>query len=122
MIPLLTSRSQAFSPAKTIFTGVGVLLGVSLFPTLLLDICMTLGYQAVRDVVATHDKILHIFERIHLFLQRLNIYTGIPLTNELTVLLGKIMAQLLRILALSTKSLTERRLSELMRFAVPLPS
>ena len=83
---------------------------------------MILGYQAVRDVAASHDKILHIFERIHLFLQRLNIYTGIPLTNELTMLLGKIMAQLLRILALSTKSLTERRLSELMRFAVPLPS
>jgi hypothetical protein len=109
----LTSRSQPFSPAKTIFTGVGILLGVSLFPSPLSIICVTLSCQVVRDVVASHDKILRIFERIHFFLQRLNIYTGIPLTNELTVLLGKIMGQILRILALSTKAATERRMSEL---------
>ena len=67
----------------------------------------------MRDVVASHNKMLYIFERIHFFLQRLNIYTGIPLTNELTELLGKIMAQLLCILALSTKAMKERRMSEL---------
>jgi hypothetical protein len=35
------------------------------------------------------------------------------LTDDLTELLGKIMAQLLSILALSTKAMTDRRLSEL---------
>jgi hypothetical protein len=66
----------------------------------------------VKDVVASHDALIHLFERIHFFLQRLKSYTGMPLTKELTELLGKIMAQLLSILALSTKTMTERRISE----------
>jgi len=82
---------------------------------------MTLSCQVVRDVVASRDKILHIFERIHFFLQRLNIYTGIPLTNELTVLLGKIMGHILRILALSTKVATEGRMSELIHSSHHFP-
>ncbi|KAH9985038.1 hypothetical protein BJV74DRAFT_988733 [Russula compacta] len=86
-----------FSPAKTIFTGIGVLLGT------------------VKAVVASHNMLMHLFERIHFFLQRLNSYTGIPLTNELTELLGKIMAQLLLILALSTKSMTERRIKKFLK-------
>ena len=75
-----------------------------------MSICVTFSCQAVRDVAASHDTILRLFERIHFFLQRLNIYIGIPLTIELTELLGKIMGQLLYILALSTKAMTERRM------------
>jgi len=67
----------------------------------------------VRDVTASHDTVIHMFERIHFFLQRLNIYIGIPLTKELTELFGKIVAQLLCILALSTATMTERLISEL---------
>jgi hypothetical protein len=55
---------------------------------------------------------MHLFERIHLFLERLSSYTRISLTREFTELLGKIMAQVLSILALSTKLITERRMSE----------
>ena len=36
-----------------------------------------------------------------------------PLANEWTELLGKVMAQILSILALSTKAMTEGRISEL---------
>ena len=73
---------------------------------------MTSKYQAVKDVAASHDTLIHLFEHINFFLQRLKSYTGIPLTNESTELLGKIMAQLLSILALSTKAMTDRRISE----------
>jgi len=71
--------------------------------------------QAVKDVAASHRTIMHIFERIHLFLQRLNRHTGtsLVLTDDLTELLGKIMPQLLTILALSTKAMTDKRVSEL---------
>ena len=55
---------------------------------------------------------MYLFERIHLFLERLSSYTRISLTREFTELLGKIMAQVLSILALSTKLITERRMSE----------
>jgi len=62
---------------------------------------------------------MHLFERIHLFLQRLNSYTRISLTREFTELLGKIMAQVLSIIALSTKLITERRMSELVHDLCP---
>ena len=65
--------------------------------------------------MASHDTLIHLFERINFFLQRLKGYTGIPLTNDSTELLGKIMAQLLSILALSTKAVTNGRISELVR-------
>ena len=58
---------------------------------------------------------MHLFERIHFFLQRLESYTRIPLTNESRELLGKIMAQLLSILALSTKAMMDRKISVLVR-------
>ena len=74
---------------------------------------MTYDSQVVRDVVANHDVLVHMFERIHFFLQRLKSYVGIPQTNEFIELLGKIMAQLLSILALATKSMTEWRISGL---------
>ena len=80
---------------------------------ILLRIHVTSNCQAAKDVVASHDTLINLFERIHPFLQRLQSYTGIPLTNGLTELLGKIMAQILCILALSTKAMTERRISEL---------
>jgi hypothetical protein len=89
--------SLPFSPAKTIFTGIGVLLG------------------AVRDVVASHDILIQLFERINFFLQRLKSYTGMPLTNESRELLGKIMAQLLLIFALSTRAMTERRIKKILK-------
>ena len=66
----------------------------------------------MRDVAANHDTLIHIFERVNFFLDRLNRYTGIPFTKDFTELLGKIMAQILSILALSTKMMTERRMSE----------
>ena len=79
----------------------------------LLRIGVTSSFQVVKDVVARHDTLIKLFERIHFFLQRLNSYTGIPLTSGLTELLGMIMAQILSVLALSTKAVTERRISEL---------
>ncbi|KAI0253332.1 hypothetical protein BJV78DRAFT_1152997 [Lactifluus subvellereus] len=83
-----------FPPAKTIFTGIGVLL------------------TAAKDVVANRDTLVILFERIQFFLQRLKIYTGIQLTTEMRELLGKIMAQVLSILALSTKEMNQSRISE----------
>ena len=77
------------------------------------------NFQSVRDVVASHDKLIHLFERINFFLQRLNVYTEVPLTNDLTELLGKIMVQLLSILAISTKEMTDRKMSESIPFSIP---
>jgi len=85
----------------------------------LLRINVTSNSKAVKDIVTSHDTLINIFERIHFFLQRLKSYTGVPLTNGFTELLGKIMAQILSILALSIKAMTERRISELIDSLCP---
>ena len=66
----------------------------------------------MKDVIASYEALVNLFERIQFFLQRLNCYTSVPLTPEMTLLLGKIMAQVLSVLALSTKEMKERRISE----------
>ncbi|KAI0252123.1 hypothetical protein BJV78DRAFT_1352556 [Lactifluus subvellereus] len=90
----LIPPSQPFSPAKTIFTAIGFLL------------------NAAKDVIASHNILVNLFERVQFFLQRLKIYNGIPLTTEMTELFGKIMAQVLFILALSTKEMSQRRIKK----------
>ena len=61
----------------------------------------------MRDVAATRGILIHVFERIYfrVFLQHLKGYTRVTLTNELTELVGKIMTQLLSILAFSAKAM-----------------
>ncbi|KAI0290866.1 hypothetical protein BC826DRAFT_956018 [Russula brevipes] len=86
-----------WSPATTIFTGMGVLLG------------------AARDVIASYETLFNLFERIQFFLQRLNDYQGVPLTSNMVELLGKIMAQVLSIVALSTKTMRERRITRFLK-------
>ena len=66
----------------------------------------------MRDVSASYEMLVHLFERIQFFLQRLNHYTAVPLTPEMTELLAKIMAQILSILALSTRAMKERWISQ----------
>ncbi len=46
------------------------------------------------------------------FLQRLEIYSGTPLTLAMTEVLGNIMAEVLSIFALVTKEMKQRRFSE----------
>lgn len=65
----------------------------------------------MRDVIACYDKLVYLFERVHFFLERLNCYNNVKLTTAMTELLGKIMAQVLSILALSTKEMRARRIS-----------
>ena len=65
----------------------------------------------MKDVVASYEALIKLFERVQFFLQRLNRYTTIPLTPDMTLLLGKIMAQVLSVLALSTKEMKEMRFS-----------
>ena len=72
----------------------------------------------MKDIIASYEALINLFERVQFFLQRLNHYTTIPLTPDMTSLLGKIMAQVLSVLALSTKEMKERRISEPFPFDV----
>ena len=95
-----------------LFTGIGILLGVGLFPDPLVRIFKD-STQVVKDVIASYETLINLFERTQYFLQRLNHYITASLTLELTELLAKILAQVLFVLALSTKEMKERRISAL---------
>ena len=66
----------------------------------------------MKDVIASYEALVKLFERILFFLQRLQHYTSVSLTLEMMELLAKVMAQILSILALSTKTMKERRISQ----------
>ena len=67
----------------------------------------------VKDVIASYEMLINLFERTQLFLQRLNHYITAPLAPEMTGLLAKILAQVLSVLALSTKEMKVWQISAL---------
>ncbi|KAF8260849.1 hypothetical protein EI94DRAFT_1789749 [Lactarius quietus] len=80
-----------FSPAKVVFAGAGVLL------------------LAAKDVVATQDTLIDTFGRIESFFVRLEIYTGVPLTQAMTDKMVQITVEVLDILATATKEMEQSR-------------
>ena len=74
----------------------------------------------MKDVIASYEVLVSPFRTHTFFLQRLNHYTAVPLTPEMTSLLGKMMAQVPSVLALSTKAMKERRISESFRLVFSL--
>ena len=72
------------------------------------------------DIELNYDNLIRLFERIHIFLLRLESYTKIPLTSGFKELLGRILAQIILILSLLTKAMRRKwRTSEL--FILPRP-
>ena len=68
--------------------------------------------QAVRDVSASYDALVDLFESIDRFLARLSVYTTITLTPLMTDTVVKIMVEIVSTLALATKQVKQGRLSE----------
>ena len=69
--------------------------------------------QAARDTAASRDALIELFDKIASFFGRLKIYTEVPPTAEMTNVMVKIMAEVLSMLAIATKKLKQKRLSEL---------
>ena len=67
----------------------------------------------MKDVIASYETLINLFERTQYFLQRLSRYITASLTPEMMELLAKILAQVLSVLALSTKEIKDRRISVL---------
>jgi hypothetical protein len=66
----------------------------------------------VKDVNASYDALLDLFNSIGNFVQRLEIYTKIPLTTPMKKMVIQIIVELLSTLALATKEIKRGRLSE----------
>ena len=73
------------------------------------DIC---NHQAIKDVSASYDALVELFELIENFLKRLNVYTKVPSTTALTEIVVKILVELLATVALATQQVKQGKLSE----------
>ncbi|KAH8979198.1 hypothetical protein EDB92DRAFT_419276 [Lactarius akahatsu] len=82
-----------FPPTKIIFSGIGILLA------------------AARDTATSRDELIELFDRIENFFVRLQIYTEVPQTAQMTSVMGKVMAEVLSMLAIATKAMEQGRKS-----------
>jgi hypothetical protein len=69
-------------------------------------------HQTIKDISASHETLVKLFESIENFLSRLDIYTKIPPTPALTDILVKITVELLSTLALATEEVKRGRISK----------
>ncbi|KAH9034285.1 ankyrin repeat-containing domain protein [Lactarius hengduanensis] len=81
----------AFSPANVIFAGVGAVL------------------LAAKDVYASQDLLVDIFERIENLFRRLEIYTKVTPTPAMTDVIANIMVEVLDIPVIATKEMKQSR-------------
>jgi hypothetical protein len=74
--------------------------------------CNTDISQAAKDVRASQDTLVDIFERIEMFFRRLEVYTEVPLTTEMIDVFIQIVVEVLSILGIATKEIKQSRISE----------
>jgi hypothetical protein len=74
---------------------------------------LTSKSQAAKDVAASQDALVDLFRRVESFLGRLETYTHVSLSDEMTDVIVNIMAEVLSILAIATRDIKEGRGSEL---------
>lgn len=105
------------------FASFAVLLAVSLFHRFNAHPSDVLSHQAAKDLGASYDTLVDLFESIEHFLSRLDIYTKIPLKEALKDVVIKIMVALLSTLAVATKQIKQGRSSEfVLHDALPCPT
>ena len=68
--------------------------------------------QAAKDVSASHEMLLDLFERMEDFFKRFKVYSRSLLNTELAGTLVKVVVKVLNILSLATKEVEQSRASE----------
>ena len=69
-------------------------------------------FQAAKDVRASQDTLMDVFERIESFFRRLEVYTEVLQTTEMMDTIILIMVEVLSILGVATKEIRQGRMSE----------
>jgi len=65
--------------------------------------------QEAKDVWASHDALIDLFERIQFFLKRLDAHTQISPTKDVVEILVKIVAEIISLLSIATKEMQRSR-------------
>ena len=66
-----------------------------------------------KDVIASHEALIDIFERIENFFRRLEEYTEMPTTEAMKDIIVKIMVEVFGLFGIVTKEVKRGRASEL---------
>jgi len=66
----------------------------------------------VKDVNASYDALVELFESIERFLGRVEIYTNITLTDAMKDIVVRILVEVISTLALATKQVKQGPLSQ----------
>ena len=82
---------------------------------------VTSRYQAAKDVSGSQYTLIDILERMEILFQRVEAYTEIAPTKEMTNIIMKIMVEALTILGIATKEIKQGRASELSMYKYTLP-
>ena len=69
-------------------------------------------FQAVKDFSTSYDDLVDLLESIEHFINRLDVYTRVPLTGAMAETIVKIMVEIISTLALATKQIKQKRPSE----------
>ena len=68
--------------------------------------------QTVKDVRASKDTLVDVFERIELVFRRLEVYAEVQPITEMMDMIIQIMVEVLSILGIATKEMKQGRLSK----------
>ena len=68
--------------------------------------------QTAKDLQASQDTLVDIFERLEMFFRRLELYTEVQPTTEMVDIIIQIMVEVLCILGIATKEIKQGRISE----------
>ncbi|KAH8980205.1 hypothetical protein EDB86DRAFT_3248073, partial [Lactarius hatsudake] len=93
------------SLSSTLGEGVGTVFP----PTKIIFSAMSILLVAARGTAASRDVLIELFDRIENFFVRLQTHTEVPSTAQMTNVMGKVMAEVLSILAVATKVMYQSR-------------
>ncbi|KAH9019610.1 hypothetical protein EDB84DRAFT_612147 [Lactarius hengduanensis] len=91
--------------SSTLGEGVGTVFP----PTKIIFSAMSILLVAAKGTAASRDVLIELFERIENFFVRLQTHTEVPPTAQMTNVMGKVMAEVLSILAVATKVMYQSR-------------
>ncbi|KAH8999641.1 hypothetical protein EDB86DRAFT_3242651, partial [Lactarius hatsudake] len=91
--------------SSTLGEGVGTVFP----PTKIIFSAMSILLVAARGTAASRDVLIELFDRIENFFVRLQTHTEVPSTAQMTNVMGKVMAEVLSILAVATKVMYQSR-------------
>ena len=78
--------------------------------------CNTYASQTAKDVRASQDTLIDVFERIEMFFRRLEIYTEVQPTAEMMNIIIQIIVEVISILGIATKEIKRSRISEYLMY------